>query len=187
MFFLQANQKRLLNSFNPLVMVGFVFVLILVRTTGDAVVPKIFRSWDILLPFVVYLGQRRSLPEGLILTLFAGHLYSLSSAAPIGLFAIHYLVIFIIARLLSYVTYVSRWYAVVVLLFALGFIAHFSLAFIATFFGHGWSVFRGFGEALGKVFLNSVFGLFVYTALDLLDKLTFKAARMNIELSEGEL
>lgn len=187
MFFLQANQKRLLNSLNPLVMVGFVFVLIMVRTTGDAIVPKLFRSWEILLPFVVYLGQRRSLPEGLILTLFAGHLFSLSSAAPIGLFAIHYLIIFILARLLSYVTFVSRWYAVVVLLFALGFVAHFTLTVISAFFGHGWPVFREFGQALARCFLNAIFGLGIYSFLSLLDKFTFKAPRINIELAEGEL
>lgn len=168
-------------------MVGFVFFLILLRTTGDAVVPRLLRSWDILLPFVVYLGQRRSLPEGLILTLFAGHLYSLSSAAPIGLFAIHYLFIFVLARLLSYVTYVSRWYTVMALLFVLGLVAHFSLATISSAFGHGWPLFRGFGSVILRAMSNSFFGLLVYSALGLLDKMTFKAPRTNIELSEGGL
>jgi len=167
-------------------MVGFVFLLILIRTTGDAIVPRMLRSWDILLPVVVYLGQRRSLPEGLILTLFAGHLYSLSSAAPIGLFAIHYLLIFVLARLLSYVTFVSHWYAVVALLFGLGLLAHFSLTVIAAFFGHGWPLFRDFDHVLLQAFLNSLFGLVIYSVLNVLDKFTFKVPRINIEL-EGEL
>jgi len=168
-------------------MVLFVFVLILMRTTMDPLFPRWFRSCDVLLPIVVYLGQRRALPEGLILTLFASHLYSLCSAAPIGVFTTNYLVIFIVARLLSYVIYANRSLSVLVLIFSLTLFSHISLALIVAFFGHSWGVFTGGFAILWRALLNSGLGGLIYGGLVMMDRLSFKAPRINIELSEGEL
>ena len=168
-------------------MVVFVFFLILARTTMDPLFPSAIRSVDILLPIVVYLGQRRTLPEGLILALFTSHLFSLCSAAPIGVFTTHYLILFIIARLLSYVTYVSSWYTVFGLMFALSLLSRFMLSLIANFFGHSWGVFHdGFG-LVWQLGLNALAAYCIYFLMGLVDKLTFKAPRASIELSEGEL
>jgi len=167
-------------------MVLFVFVMILLRTTMDPVLPSLVRRTDILLPFVVYLGQRRSLPEGIILALFASHLYSLCSAAPIGVFTSHYLILFVLARLLSYVTYANRWYSILVLMFSLALVAKINLAMVATFFGHGWRIFGGSG-VIGSLFINALVGYLIYGMLETVDRLTYKAPRINIELSEGDL
>jgi hypothetical protein len=168
-------------------MVLFIFGLILVRTTFDPLLPWVVRQSDILLPFVVYLGQRRSLPEGLIVSLFASHLYSLCSAAPIGVFTTHYLILFCIARLLSYVTYANHWYSILLLMLSLSFIGRIELALIAALFGHGWGILAEGMGLWGHLLLNTGMGYLIYWALGTLDNLTFKAPRINIELSESEI
>lgn len=187
MLFLPASQKRLLNSLNPLLVVGFVFGLILLRTTMDPLVPDWFRRAEILLPVIVYIGQRRPPIEGVILTLFTSHLYSLCSAAPIGVFTSQCLILFVVSRLLSYVTYVSSWFAIILLLFGLGLLWELSLCLVAASFGHGWPLFAGGFSLIGKWFLNAILGYFVYRGLELVDRLSFKAPSTNIELSEGGL
>jgi hypothetical protein len=142
------------------------------------------REVDLLLPIVVYLGQRRSLPEGLILTLFCSHLYSLSSAAPIGVFATHYLLLFILSRLLSYVAFVTRWYSVMVMMIGICFLSRVFLTIIAAAWGHNISLFHYFSSILWALVVNSFLGVIVYYCLTLLDRMTYKAPRMSIELED---
>jgi hypothetical protein len=187
LYFLPASQKRLLNSLNPLVAVLFAFVLILLRSTMDPLLPSVLRHADIMLPFVVYLGQRRALAEGLILSLFVSHLFSLCSAAPIGVFTAQYLMLFMVARLLSYVIYANRWFSILFLMFALAIVSHFLLWAIASLFGHGWGAFADGWGILGHAVLNALVGFAIYVGMSAVDRMTFKAPRINIELGEGEL
>ena len=185
MFFLPASQKRLLSSLNPVFLVLFVFALLLLRTAWEPVLPGFYRRWDVLLPFMVYFGQRRSLPEGLILALFTSHLYSLCSTAPIGVFTSHYLILFIIARLLSYVIYANTWFSILLLMLSLAILSRFTLTMVATLFGHGWPLFSPGNFVWWGPFLNSVSGLITYGLLESLDKMTYKVQRTSIELSES--
>jgi hypothetical protein len=170
LFFLQPNQKRLLSSLNPVFLVVFVFGIILLRTTSEAILPVVFRQWDVLLPFMVYFGQRRSLPEGLILSLFSSHLYSLCSAAPIGVFSTHYLTIFVVARLLSYVIYADAWLTVLVLIFSLSIFSRLMLTLVASAFGHGWPLFSTDNFVWWALLLNTFLGFLVYAWLETLDR-----------------
>ena len=187
MFFLQPSQKRLLSSLNPIFLVLFVSFLILIRTTSEPFLPVLLRQWDLLMPFMVYFGQRRSLPEGLILALFTSHLYSLSSAAPIGVFTSLYLVIFIVARLLSYVIYANAWFSILLLMFSLALSSRILLTVISTFFGHGWPLFASGNFIWWSLIFNALTGYLTYTWLETLDKITYKVARVNIELAETGL
>jgi hypothetical protein len=187
LFFLPQSQKRLLDSLNPLFLVGLVFGVILIRTTWEPLLPRFFHHWDVLLPFIIYFGHRRSMPEGIILSLFASHLYSLNSSAPIGVFTTHYLILFAVARLLSYVVYANRWFSVFLLLFSLTLLSRMVLAVTAGFFGHGWTVFSFSNFVWWAVLFNSVIGSLFFWMLELLDRATFKAPRINIELSESRL
>ena len=92
MYSLQNNQKKLLTNLNAIFLTLFVLVLIIFKSTSEAVVPSFFTGWDVLLPVSIYLGQRRNLWEGLVILLLHGHLYSLNSSAPIGMFVVYYLV-----------------------------------------------------------------------------------------------
>ncbi len=167
-------------------MVGAVLCLILLRTTGKPLFGWLVH-WDVLLPAVVYFGQRRTLPEGLILTLFCSHLYSLSSAAPIGVFTSYYLGIFVLARLVSYVMYASTWVSILLLILSLSLIARFLLTGVASAFGHGWSIFAPGNFSFFFLIWGSLMGYIVYQMLGVLDLLTYKTAAANIELAESEL
>lgn len=165
---------------------GAVLGLILIRTTGRPLLGT-FVQWDILLPAVVYFGQRRTLPEGIILTLFSSHLYSLSSAAPVGVFASFYLCLFVIARLVSYVLYASTWISILLLIFTLSLASRFLLTGVATAFGHGWPLLAPGNFTFSTLLLTSVMGYLEYGLLGVLDLITYKTAAANIELSESQL
>lgn len=166
-------------------MVLFVFGLLLFRTAWEPILPGFYRRWDVLLPFMVYFGQRRSLPEGLILALFTSHLYSLCSAAPIGVFTTHYLILFSVARLLSYVIYANTWFSILVLMFSLAILSRIILTLVATAFGHGWPLFAPGNFIWWGPLLNSVTGYIIYRMVEMLDRVTYKVPRINIELSES--
>jgi hypothetical protein len=187
LFFLQPSQKRLLSSFNPLVLAALAFVACVVRSTAAPLLPESFLRWDALMPFVAFFAARRALAEGLILTLFTAHVYSLCSAAPIGVFTTHYLILFFVARALTYVVFADTWGTELGLIALLTFLARFCLPAVAWWFDVGWSVFswqnlHPFGWAL-----NSLGGLVVFRLLVAVDRATFKSPRTSIELAESGL
>lgn len=145
------------------------------------------RQWDILLPFVIYVGQRRTLIEGILLVLFVSHLYSLSSVAPIGVFAVHYLIIFFAARGLVYTVFANTWFTILGVLFLVSIFSRLTLPAVCMFFGFSWSVFSFRNLMVGSFFVNAFLGLILYVFLSFLDRLTFKVSRINIELAEGEV
>lgn len=185
--YLQTNQRRLLSSLNPLFFIGAVLLLVLVRTAALEVLPSLVHHWDVLLPFVVFFGQRRTIPEGLILSLFSSHLYSLSSAAPIGVFTSVYLVIFLIARLLTHVIYSSTGPTVFIMMFFLGLLSRVLLYLVANAFGHTWEFFTWDNLNLLGLAFNGLLGWWVYVGLEWLDRLTFKTPPVKIEFSGGGL
>lgn len=187
MLFLNPSQRRFLSSLNPVLLGGLVYILIIFRTTSEATMPTVLRQWELLLPFVIYVGQRRALLEGVLLVLFMTHLYSLNSVAPIGVFAIHYVAIFFAARLLIYAVYANTWTSILTLIFLLSFASRILLPLIADGFGHGWAILSWRNIMLGSLFINSGLGLVTYWALALIDKVTYKVAPINIELGGDEV
>ena len=163
-----------------------VFGLILFRSTTQHWFPHLVRQWDLLLPFVIYFGQRRGLIEGLILSLFTSHLYSLSSVAPVGVFATVYLVLFVIARLLSTIIYANRLMSIAVLIGALFVLERMVLTGVAFFFGHGWPLFSMDNFVWWSIFFNASVGSIFYLATSGVDRLTFKVPPINIELAETQ-
>ena len=164
-----------------------VFCLILVRTTGRPILPGFFHQWDILLPFIVYFAQRRTLPEGLILSLFTSHLYSLSSAAPFGVFAAHYLILFVIARLLTLAIYANTWFSGLLLMLSLSLVSRIVLTLVAGGFGHGWPFFSTGNFVWWGLLLNALIGYLVFGFCGILDQLTCKSPKINIELMDTHL
>ncbi len=181
MFYLPPSQKRLLSSLNPLFFIAAVGAVILLRTSLVAVWPGFFKQWDILLPFAVYYGQRRSVPEGLILALFSGHLYSLCSGAPIGVFTTSYLLVFVAARLITYGLYANTGLSIFLLLLGLSIFSRVVLTLVSRSFGQGWPFFTWDNLVLWAFFWNAFAGWIVYHGLELLDRITFKAEVTNIE------
>jgi len=185
LYFLQPSQKKFLESINPVVIVLLFYVVMVGRTTVEYVFPTVFRHWDILLPFIVYFGQRRSVAEGLTLSILTAHFYSLSSSAPIGVFVLHYLSLFIVARVLSYVIYANRWVSILLLMLSLSLLARIISVPIASLFGHSWgSSFSNFGIGL---IVNTLLGYCFYRFIGMVDRLTFKTPAVNIEILEDTL
>lgn len=187
MFFLQPSQKRLLSSVNPLVLAALAFLACVLRSTAAPLLPESFLRWDALLPFVAFFAARRVLVEGLILTLFTAHVYSLCSAAPIGVFTTHYLILFFVARLLSYVVFADTWVTELGLLALLTLLARFCLPLVALGFSTSWSVFSWQNLHPLGFLLNSVGGFLVFRLLVAVDRATFKSPRTSIELAESGL
>lgn len=73
-------------------------VLLVLQTTVFSLgIPAAFR-YDLLIPFVVFLGLSRPLAEGLPAMVLAGFLADGLSAGPFGLFGLVYLVVFLAVR-----------------------------------------------------------------------------------------
>ncbi len=185
MFFLHPSQKRLLNSLNPVFFVVFVELVLMVRSTSASVLPRMVLTADLLMPFMVFFAQRRSTWEGFILALFCSHLYSLSSSAPIGVFAFFYLALFFLARLMRYGIYASGWISTLLVLFTLSLGGRFLLPLIAALFGAAWPVFTFANFPWGGIFFAPIYGLIIFALGEALDRATFKSDRASMEMYEG--
>jgi len=166
-------------------MIGLFLGLALIRTTGFWVAPSILGRWDILLSFMIYFGQRRPLFEGLLLWFVLAHLFTLQSVAPVGVFVIYYLVFFLLARLISEAFYADTGLSILVLIFLLSVLSRLVLPGVASLFDSGWKVFSWSNLYPGLLLTNTLLGWCCYLILKWLDKVTFKAARQEVELSEG--
>lgn len=166
-------------------MIGFFIGLLLIKTTGFWLAPGLLGNWDLLLPFMVYFGQRRPLFEGLLLWFVLAHLYTLQSVAPVGVFVIYYLVVFIASRLVSEAFYATTGLSILVMMFVMFILSRFVLPGIANLFDCGWSVFSWRNLQPGLIIGNTLFGLIIFGLLSFLDKMTCKVARQEVELSEG--
>lgn len=179
------NRKKILNSLNPLLIVAFAGFLIVCKTTLKSFAPSILDNFNFFIPFLIFFGQRRSLPEGIILTLFLSHIYSLNSAAPIGVFTTEFLALYILSRLLSLAVFAQEWYSTLILLFTLSLLDRLLLGIVAAFFGHGGSEFFSAWVWICHLFWNTFFGVFIFKILLWMDIKTYKAPQIMIELSEG--
>jgi len=187
LFFLQPSQRKLLSSLNPLFFILAVFGLILVKTAWYPVAPHFVQKWDLLLPFIVFFGQRRALPEGIILSLFSAHLFSLSSGAPLGVFTTAYLVIFAVARLISYVAYATTLASILLLMIGLSALSRVILPLIAQFFHESWPLLSLHNLVWWSILLNGLAGWAIYVVLVWVDRLTNKVSRNSIEFSGDHL
>lgn len=166
-------------------MIGFFLTLTLVRTTLFWVAPSVLGNWDILLPFMIYFGQRRPLFEGLLLWFILAHLYTLQSVGPVGVFAIYYLIFFVLARLISEAFYAHTGLSILILIFLLSILSRFVLPGVASLFDCGWKVFAWSNFHPALLMTNTVLGWLCYLSLEGVDKVTFKDARQDVEFSEG--
>ncbi len=187
MYFLQSNQKKLLTSLNALFLTLFVLLLILFKSTSEGVIPSVFTGWDILLPIVIYLGQRRNLWEGLLILLFNGHLYSLNSSAPIGMFVLYYLVFFFFAQVVAYIVYAQTPLSVICLIFLVTVLSRILLPLCAQIFDQSILVFTWAHWSFWDLLLNTVLGFFTYLTIGILDRITLKVPPRNITLGDNSL
>lgn len=147
--------------------------------------PRLLGQWDLLLAFMIYFGQRRPLFEGLLLWFFLSHLYSLQSVAPVGVFVIYYLIIFLLSRLTSEVFYAASGMSVFGLLALITLASRFILPGVAQGFESGWAVFSWRNLHPFLLLTNIFFGWLSYMGLVAIDKFSGKDSRQILDLQEG--
>jgi hypothetical protein len=185
LLYLQTSQQKTIRSVNPLIMVGLFVGLLVIRTTAFWLFPGLFTNWDLLLPFMLYFGQRRPLFEGLLLWFILSHLYSLQSVAPMGVFVVYYLILFVIARLISEVFFATEGIQILGLISLLTLFSRFVLPLVARAFDSGWPVWSWRNLHLGMIITNIFVGWICYQILGFVDKITFKDPRQILDLGEG--
>lgn len=187
MYFLQSNQKKLVTNLNAVFLTSFVLGLILLKSTSEGIIPSMFLGWDVLLPVAIYLGQRRHIWEGLLLLLFNGHLYSLNSSAPIGMFVVYYLIIFFIAQMVAYILYAQTPISVACLIFIVTLFSRILLPLCAQGFDQSLSILSWENWSVWNLILNTVLGFITYALLGILDRLTLKVPPRNLTLGDDSL
>lgn len=168
-------------------MLGGMLFTVLLRTTADPLLPSVLRQWDVMLPFAVYFGQRRSLVEGGLLCLLGAHLYSLCSSAPMGFYLVVYLSLFGISRAVSSAFYANRWVTIIPLITVMALLGRGIFFLLGKFFEQPSGSFWEGGWVLWLLAVNAIAGYATYTCLLWGDRLTQKLPRAKIQLSEGSL
>lgn len=184
---LPASQKRILNSFNPLFCVLFVIALVLLRTFLESLGWSWVDRWDVLLAFAIYIGQRRSLVEGLIVTLFVSHVLALNAVAPMGVLVTHYVILFLGAHALGGVLYASSRLSVLTMLFVFAILSRFLYPILASMLGQSWPMWSWYNLSLFYILLNALVGWLIYMLLISLDRWTYKDLEGGVALSGDRL
>ena len=172
-----------LKSLNILLMGAVVVGLLVVKSTLMPILePSLAAFIEPLWVVFLYLGEKRNLLEGLLMTLFFSHLLSLQSGAPVGVFLVCALIVFGIGRS------GGRW-------------VHFEAA--NTFIG--WVVFALLAAKLGQwvaswilfghvAWIGSVWDFFLWLGLNIawayggwhlllaVDRLTHRAKALRVPL-----
>lgn len=185
MLSLQTEQQKTIRSLNPLIMLGIFASFLLIRTSCANLLPQVVLGWDFVLPFMIYFGQRRPLFEGLLLWFLMSHWFSLESMAPLGVWVIFYLLLFVVARLLSEVIYAADFFQIIILVAVLVLASRLVLPWIAHFFNAGWEVFSW--RNLNPFFFitDTTLSCLGFLVLSGIDRLTAKESRTVMELNGG--
>ncbi|UCE51129.1 MAG: hypothetical protein JSV31_17900 [Desulfobacterales bacterium] len=75
--------------------IGACLCLVILQTTILPYLPLLDRIYDLLIPFIIYLGLFRSIREGLFLVLFLGFIMDNLSGSPFGLYLTSYCWLFV--------------------------------------------------------------------------------------------
>ncbi|MCF8111050.1 MAG: hypothetical protein K9J85_06135 [Desulfobacteraceae bacterium] len=75
-----------------------VVLLVIIQTSVIPYMPPVFRFYDFLVPFAVYLSLYTPLGEGLVVLAAAGLVMDMFSGAPTGVYLITYLWVFLVFR-----------------------------------------------------------------------------------------
>ena len=102
-----------------------------------------------------------------------------------GVFVVYYLILFVIARLISEVFFATEGIQILGLISVLTLFSRFVLPLVARAFDSGWPVWSWRNLNLGMIITNIVTGWICYQGLSFVDRITFKDARQILELGEG--
>ena len=112
--------------------IGICLVLVILQTTVMPYLSVLDRFYDLLIPFIVYLGLFRPVREGLLFVCFLGFIMDNLSGGPFGLYLTSYFWLFIGAKGITQLLQVSKHVFIVTFIVAAGVLAQ-NLIFLGSF------------------------------------------------------
>ena len=112
--------------------IGICLVLVILQTTVMPYLSLLDRLYDLLIPFIVYLGLSRPVREGLLFVCFLGFIMDNLSGSPFGLYLTSYFWLFIGVKGITQLLQVGKRVFVITFIVAAGVLAE-NLIFLGSF------------------------------------------------------
>jgi cell shape-determining protein MreD len=112
--------------------IGICLILVILQTTVMPYLSVLDRFYDLLIPFIVYLGLLRPLREGLLFVCFLGFIMDNLSGGPFGLYLTSYFWLFIGVKGITQLLQVGQRVFIITLIVAAGVLAQ-NLIFLGSF------------------------------------------------------
>ena len=112
--------------------IGICLVLVILQTTVMPYLSVLDRFYDLLIPFIVYLGLFRPVREGLLFVCFLGFIMDNLSGGPFGLYLTSYFWLFIGAKGITQLLQVGKHVFIITFIVAAGVLAQ-NLIFLGSF------------------------------------------------------
>jgi len=112
--------------------IGICLVLVILQTTVMPHLSLLDRLYDLLIPFIVYLGLSRPVREGLLFVCFLGFIMDNLSGSPFGLFLTSYFWLFIGVKGITQLLQVGKRVFIITFIVAAGVLAE-NLIFLGSF------------------------------------------------------
>jgi rod shape-determining protein MreD len=112
--------------------IGICLVLVILQTTVMPYLSVLDRFYDLLIPFLVYLGLFRPVHEGLLFVCFLGFIMDNLSGGPFGLYLTSYFWLLIGAKGITQMLKVGKHMVVITFIVAAGVLAQ-NLIFLGSF------------------------------------------------------
>lgn len=112
--------------------IGICLILVILQTTVMPYSAMLNRFYDLLVPFIAYLGLSRPVREGLLFVCFLGFIMDNLSGSPFGLYLTSYFWLFIGVKGITQLLQVGRRVFVITLIVATGVLVE-NLVFLGSF------------------------------------------------------
>jgi cell shape-determining protein MreD len=112
--------------------IAICLLLVILQTAVMPYVSLLDRFYDLLIPFIVYLGLSRSLREGLLFVCFLGFIMDNLSGSPFGLYLTTYFWFFSAVKLITQLLQVGKRVFVITFIVAAGVLME-NLVFLGSF------------------------------------------------------
>jgi cell shape-determining protein MreD len=112
--------------------IGICLLLVILQTTVMPDLSLLDRFYDLLIPFIVYLGLSRPLREGLLFVCFLGFIMDNLSGSPFGLYLTSYFWLFSCVKLITQLLQVGKRLFVITFIVAAGVLME-NLFFLGSF------------------------------------------------------
>ena len=112
--------------------IGICLILVILQTTVMPYLTILNRFYDLLIPFIAYLGLSRPVREGLLFVCFLGFIMDNLSGSPFGLYLTSYLWLFIGVKGITQLLQVGKRVFVITFIVAVGVLVE-NLIFLVSF------------------------------------------------------